>query len=110
MYIVGLFSRPLCRRRWDLFLKKRSCVPPPVPRCCQPKQYMSHKVFLHVNEINEAALRLYASCGYDEAPDCASNRAFTNSLGLSGGFIGQRHRLLHKTFPIADASGSSGTP
>lgn len=66
------------------------------------------KVFLHVNEINEAALRLYESCGYDEAPDCASNRAFTNSLGLSGGFIGQRHRLLHKTFPIADASGGSG--
>jgi len=61
-------------------------------------------VFLHVNEINEAALRLYASCGYDEAPDCASNRAFTNSLGLSGAFIGQRHLLLHKTFPAEDGA------
>eukprot|EP00903_Cladosiphon_okamuranus_P005587 g5560.t1 len=74
------------------------------------KELKTSEVFLHVNEINEAALRLYESCGYNEAPDCASNRAFTNSLGLSGGFIGQRHRLLHKTFPIADASGNSGTP
>ncbi|CAN0173055.1 unnamed protein product [Ectocarpus fasciculatus] len=64
------------------------------------------EVFLHVNEINEAALRLYARCGYEEAPNCASNRAFTNSLGLSGGFIGQRHLLLHKTFP--DTDGNSG--
>lgn len=56
------------------------------------------QIFLHVNEVNEAALRLYSRCGYEEAPDCASNRAFTNSLGLAGGFIGQRHSLLHKTF------------
>ncbi|CAN0205820.1 unnamed protein product, partial [Ectocarpus sp. 12 AP-2014] len=62
------------------------------------------EVFLHVNEINQAALRLYARCGYEEAPNCASNRAFTNSLGLSGGFIGQRHLLLHKIFPDADGS------
>ncbi|CAN0449239.1 unnamed protein product, partial [Ectocarpus sp. 8 AP-2014] len=26
------------------------------------------EVFLHVNEINQAALRLYARCGYEEAP------------------------------------------
>lgn len=56
------------------------------------------QIYLHVNEVNEAALRLYSRCGYEEAPDCASNRAFTNSLGLAGGFIGQRHRLLHKAF------------
>eukprot|EP00752_Nemacystus_decipiens_P016311 g14587.t1 len=65
------------------------------------KELKTSEVFLHVNEINEAALRLYESCGYNDAPDNASNRAFTNSLGLSGGFIGQRHRLLHKTFPTA---------
>lgn len=68
-----------------------------------------YKVFLHVNEVNDAALRLYERCGYDEAPDCASNRAFTNSLGLAGGFIGQRHLLLHKTFQNNIGSGNSSS-
>lgn len=64
------------------------------------------QVFLHVNEVNTAALGLYAACGYEEAPDSPPNRAFTNSLGLAGGFIGQRHRLLLKTFPAG--SGGAG--
>lgn len=112
---VCLFSRPLLTHpsynREALMSTPLS--PPPLLLHNSNKKTPStrvsqQKVFLHVNEINEAALRLYESCGYDEAPDSASNRAFTNSLGLAGGFIGQRHRLLHKTFPSADTNGGSG--
>lgn len=65
------------------------------------------KVFLHVNEINAAGLRLYERCGYTEAPNSASNRAFTSSLGLAEGFIGQRHLLLCKTFETETPASAS---
>ncbi|CAM9342433.1 unnamed protein product [Laminaria digitata] len=71
------------------------------------KQLHTYEVFLHVNEINEAGLRLYKRCGYTEAPNCASNRAFTNSLGLAEGFIGQRHLLLCKTFQTGNPTSAS---
>lgn len=67
------------------------------------------QIFLHVNEVNEAAVNLYTRCGYEDAPDCASNHAFTNSLGLSGGFIGQRHRLLRKTYAVEAGGGDRGS-
>lgn len=54
------------------------------------------QIYLHVNEINEAATSLYTRCGYEDAPSCPSSRAFTTKLGLSGGFYGQRHRLMRK--------------
>lgn len=61
------------------------------------------QIYLHVNEINEAAVNLYTRCGYEDAPNCPSSRVFTNKLGLSGGFYGQRHRLMRKIIaPVED--------
>lgn len=69
------------------------------------------QVFLHVFEMNDAALKLYTALGYEDAPDTGPNRVFTNSLGLAGGMIGLRLRLLRKTFQSGDgASLSSASP
>jgi ribosomal protein S18 acetylase RimI-like enzyme len=52
--------------------------------------------YLHVSEVNIAAIRLYESAGFEEVGNSPSIYAFTASLGLSDGFIGKRHLLLKK--------------
>ncbi|CAM9566386.1 unnamed protein product [Chrysoparadoxa australica] len=62
----------------------------------------ANQVYLHVDELNFSALHLYRAGGYKELEGTPAHEAFTESLGLGGGFLGKTHLLMGK--PISESS------
>lgn len=66
-------------------------------------------LWLHVNDLNEPALALYAAAGYGPPPARPEHRDFTDALGLGGTTLGCRHTLLVKDVLAAQPAAAPAT-
>jgi len=60
------------------------------------------EIYLHVNDLNEAAVCLYQKEGFSQT-SCSHCSSFTNSLGLGSKKYGQRHTLMKKKVSVGMA-------